>query len=223
MAHVSRSLQHMTDPDTGRRYPIPAGGAEEGDGAAEGEAGGEGEGEAADETSGAESKEADAEEDGEGAGSKNAVLADLKRERTRRQAAESNLAKAMRKNESDTDTREREIRESAQAPAIRALRVTAVETAARAAGFYDPADAAALLNLSTLEVDLEADLPSADRKTAEDLVKDLAKLKPHLIMTGETPGKAKGGSDAQSTDKTISQDPNVTLRLLARKRLGMSG
>jgi hypothetical protein len=226
MMHVSRSLQQITDPDTGRSYPIPAGGAEDGAGTGDGTGDGGSDGDAATgETSddaGTETDTSTDSGDGDGAGSKNAVLADLKKERNRRQTAESNLAAALREHETGTDTREREIREQAQAPAIRALRVTAVETAARAAGFYDPADAAALLNLSTLEVDLEADLPSADRKTAEELVKDLAKRKPHLIMTGEKPGTAKGGSDTQSDNKTTAPDPNTTLRELARNRIGMS-
>lgn len=223
-------------------YPVPAGGSGDGDGGGsdggtDGDGGTEGEGEGGgsdgtgtgSETDGTDTGESSTDEGEDGdvpAGSKDALKADLARERKRRQEAERKLADAERENESEAERREREAREAAQAPAIRALRSTAVETAARDAGFLYPGDAFALLTSDereSVEVELEGDEPVIDRDAAAKAVKALAKRRPGLIRSkdgGDEGGS--GGSDHQagggSNGSSSSSDPNATLRELFRKR-----
>lgn len=239
MRHVrTRHPRTITDPETGRTYPVPQGGAE-----GDGDGGGDGEGESAstdgetppaDEgASGSDTDETDDEsssdETDEGAGSKSAVLADLKRERTRRQELEAEIAQLRQEHETDEERREREareretqIREDAQAPALFGLRSAAVETAAREAGFVDPADAAIHLRDSLGEIDVELETATVDRDRAAELVTELAEAKPHLVTVDRRPAPA-AGSDTQSNGGTTSTDPNRTLRELAVRRLAQRG
>lgn len=226
-------------------YPIPSGGATDAGGPAA-DTGGTGDGgTTADtgtgpgtETDGTDRKadeqtdatDTDGKPDPGRAGGEEALRADLARERQRRKAAERERDDARRTTESEAETREREIREQVQGPAIRALRVTAVEMAAREAGFVYPEDAYRLLTDAErdgLDVDLEDEIPTADRAEAAKLVKALAKRRPALLTPatgGEQDTRGTGGSDTQAggtrQSSRTSSDPNATLRGLFRQKLG---
>ncbi len=228
-------------------YPIPSGAADgdpdpkgqDGDGTDD--ATDTGTGQAATETDGQDGTAGDGTDGTDGdaddgkpkgrAGGEDALRADLARERKRRREIQAELDAARRTSETETQAREREIREQAQAPAIRALRATAIETAAREAGFVYPEDAFTLLTAAEreeIEVDLEDDTPSADRKAASTLVKALAKRRPALIAPSETDGDdgkaGTGGADTQAGTRSgsgsSSSDPNATVRGLFRQKLG---
>lgn len=229
-------------------FPIPAGGAGEGDGTGDGTTGdgtGDGgEGDGTDDGDGTGDRDGSGSTDGDGtgddgddgtkdkgrAGGEEALRADLARERTRRKAAETRARELESTNEDEAQRREREIRETAQAPAIQALRLTAVETAARDAGFTYPEDVYSLLTADErdeIEIDLEAETPTIDRDAAAKIVKSLAKRRPALIETkgdGDD-GDGSGGSDHQAggsrrQSSGSSSDPNATLRGLFRQKLG---
>lgn len=161
------------------------------------------------------------------AGGEAALRADLARERRRRQEKEQELTELQRQHESDSERREREIREEASRPALRALRVTSAERAAIDAGAIDADVVVALLaqtgKLDTVDVDLEAEIPTADRASVTELVDNLRKDKPHLFRDdeGEPRGAGRGGSDTQGGGGSPPPDHNAQARDLFRAKLGM--
>lgn len=233
MRHTTRTIARTFPPGVKvvDGYPIPAGGS--GDGEATGDAPVAETTDPADAgTDGGSATETDddaGQDDDGGKGSKDAVLADLARERRRRQEIERELKALRRESETEAERREREARESATAPAIRALRSSAVETAAREAGFVYPGDVYALLTSEerdAIEVELDADdAPIIDRDAATKAVKALAKRRPALVKAPDdenTGGKAgAGGADhtAGASRKSSSSDPNANLRDLLNRRL----
>lgn len=234
-------------------YPIPAGGSGDGKGTGDGSGDGtdgEGEGTAGGDDGTGETSGTDGDGDGDDSSEgetveidgKSVVLppdhplvATMRSEREKRKAAERRARELETANEGESEAREREIRETAQAPAIRALRATAVETAAREAGLLYPEDAITLLSAEEregIEVDLDADVPAADRQEAAKVVKALAKRRPGLVKPAEDgegdDGQGAGGSDHQAgrngsgSGSSSSSDPNATVRNLFRQKLGKS-
>lgn len=230
-----RTVQTVTDPVTGRIYPIPAGGSSNdappaGDDA--GDDGGDGSG--ADEDDGDDGNEDD---DAGRAGGAEALKADLAKERQKRKterdarkALEAEVARLKGENESEVERAVREARESALAPAIRSVRRTAVETAATAFGFVDAADAVALVDLEAIDVDDE-DL-EVDRAQVAAAVEDLGKRKPHLLtddarerLAGRS-GSRRGGADTQSgngSGGSAGSDPSGSFMNALRSKAGVRG
>lgn len=207
MAHLIRTV---TDPATGRTYPIPAGAADGSDGGGDGD-GGSGDGADSDDSGTpdptTDGGDGDGDDDSGRAGGPEALKADLARERQRRKDERDRRLKAERErdalrqqNESDVERAAREAREAALAPATSAMRRTAVRDAARAAGFIDPDDALSGVDLSSIDVDPET-LEVLDTTGIARDVKSYAKQKPYLLnedarraLEGKG-GAPRGGAD----------------------------
>jgi len=240
MAHVTKlNPATIVDPTSGRTYPIPMGGADDGD-TGDSDTGGSGaEGATPDDTGDSDTppKDDDSDKDGkgddsDGAGSKRAVLEDLAKERAEKKALKAQLAALTKQHETDAertqreaDDREATIRNEAQAPAINALRAAAIETAARNAGFVDPGDAAMNLRDGGTIDSIVVDLTDAtlDRKIVEKLIAELATRKPHLVTPAKRPGAERGGSDTNGTGAEGSSNDNVNDRFMAAVRGKLAG
>lgn len=173
----------------------------------------------------------------DGAGGKDAVLADLARERDRRQALEAELQAERAKHETDQERLARETREAALSPARGMARRHAVELAARDAGFVDPADAVGNLTLSGAleQIDVDETTLAADRRQALDAVAKLAKDKPHLLTSearealegkggtttgggGDPRGGAGGSTGSGGTGRTPQESMTTMLRGALNRR-----
>jgi hypothetical protein len=204
--HLSR-LRYVTDPDTGRSYPVPAGGAADGD-PGEGESPpAEGEGQAEAQPGDGQGDGEEGEQAGEGEGfkspeSKQAVLADLTSERERRRTAESELqryreAEQAREREAmgEVDRARAEGRDEGVTLGQQMLRRAAAMVAAAdpAHPFYDPSEAVALLGdqLAAVEV---AENGTVDEQAVRELVAQLAEQRPHLVRTAG-PGRQPAPAD----------------------------
>ena len=240
MAHVTKlTPATIVDPTSGRTYPIPMGGADDGDtgDSDTGDSGAEGAtpGDTGDSDTPPKDDDKDSKgDDGDGAGSKRAVLEDLAKERAEKKALKAQLAALTKQHETDAertqreaDDREATIRTEAQAPAINALRAAAIETAARDAGFVDPGDASMFLRdggtIDSIVVDLTD--ASLDRKVVEKLIAELATRKPHLVTPAKRPGAERGGSDTNGVGADSSSNDSTNDRFLAavRAKLASAG
>lgn len=166
-------------------------------------------------------------EGGHPAGSKEAVLADLARERKlrqeerdRRQAAERELEERKREGMDEVERARAEARDEALAVANDRLRRAAVMLAAERRGFHDASDATALVNLEGIDVDENGEV---DEAAVRDALEALAERKPHLLRQtdGETPpGSPTGGADVHGSGDSGSgpssdEDWNRGLRAAA--------
>lgn len=223
----------VTDPETGRTWPIPAGAAD--DGGDGGDAGSETDADATgDAGDGGDTGDGDAGDDGGDdtgrAGGVEALRADLaaerskrKEERDARRALESRLEEMQRENESDVERAAREAREATLTPAQRALRTVAVRDAARAAGFRDTSDAVAQVDLDAIDVEIgDNGEVEIDEDAAERLVAELAETKPYLLEDSRRiSGPVRGGADTQSGDGTgTSSTPQDSFMAALRAKAG---
>lgn len=87
----------------------------------------------------------------------------------------------------------------------RSLVASAIETAAAGAKFFDPADAAALLSGRVSEVAV-SEQGVVDRAKVDELVKDLAESKPHLVQSGSgaTPLPGQGAPPAAPNTGSVA-------------------
>lgn len=234
---TARNAATVTDPETGRVYPIPAGGSSNDappadDGDTDGDDDGTDDGDGAGTQDGQDDSSGD--DDAGRAGGPDALRADLvkererrRQERARRRDLEAEVARLKGENESEVERAGREAREAALAPAIAAVRRTAVETAARDAGFENPRIASRLVDADTIDVDDE-DL-EVDREQVAAAVEDLATREPYLLTDdarrrrdGRGSGAPRGGADTQSgTGTTGSEtDPSGSFLNALRSKAG---
>lgn len=211
-----RHLRHaatVTDPETGRVYPVPMGGSSNepppGTDDGTGSETDDGTDDGSDEDEGDDDGEGDDGDKGRKGGDAQ-LRADLARERKRRQDAERALRERERENESDVDKVRREAREEALAPARNLARRQAVTDAAREVGFLDATDAYAALvaggELDAIEVDDDA-LTVVDPDTITDTLSKLAKRKPHLLTAearARIEGRRSSGTNGSSVDGSSS-------------------
>lgn len=227
-----RTVQTVTDPETGRIYPIPAGGADDappvdGDSSDDSDSG-----DGTDDSSDDDGSTGD--DDAGRAGGPDALRADLvkererrRQERQRRRDLEAEVARLRGETESEVERAAREARTAALAPAIAAVRRTAVETAARDAGFANPALAYRLIDPDTIEVDDE-DL-EVDREQVRTAVEELAGQEPYLLTDdarrradGRGSGTPRGGVDTQSGTGSngTGTDPSGSFLTALRSKAG---
>ena len=184
----------------------------------------------------AKTETAPAPDDG-GAGGKEAVLADLARERDKRQALETDvksikeqlveekkksdamksaLLKAAGVEDPDGDPVEvmKAKLEKSEAKMREALVRSAVIAEASKAGAVDPDDVAALLDRSALEIDLD----NLKVTGVEEAVKELLEKKPHLKAA--TPGQPKGAEPPGGDPDAASADRDEMIAIIKRARQG---
>lgn len=187
MRHTNpRTVSHVVDPETGRRWPIPAGGADDGDPPAGDPPAGD---PPADDPPAPEQLPDD-----------HPVLVTMRRERDARKAAErrqqeyeQQLAQIQQQNESDTERAIREAREQAANEVRTEFATERLEDRIRVAAarrLNDPEDAVRLLDRDGLD-------PSAENLASEieARIGSLIESKPYLAVTRETPS---GSNDAGS-------------------------
>ena len=154
-------------------------------------------------------------------GSERAVLADLARERDRRQAAEAEI-KRLRKaeqelarlQEANTTEAEKAIAAAraegrTEALSVANKRIITAEVKATAAGvLQDPDDAIRLLDLDTFEVD---DDGNVDTKAIKAEIAALAKAKPYLAV-GAKPAPLPAGGVTPSTGPSMDDVIRAAVR-----------
>ena len=194
MKHANMTV---TDPATGKVYPIPAGGADDsGQDADSSSQDGSGD-DSGDGTDGGDTPKPDA-SDGSHDGfkseeSKDAVLRDLKAERTKRQKLEADLAAIKQQHETDQERAIREAREEAANEVRTEFATERLADRIRVAAakkLNDPEDAVRLLDLDAF--DASSDSLASE---IEAQIGSLIESKPYLAVTSETPS---GSTDAGS-------------------------
>ena len=152
--------------------------------------------------------------------SKRAVLADLAKERDRRQALEQRLSQleseAEEARKAAMTEQERALEEAVEAARVeernrfKAQRLTDKVVARAARFFNDPADAVRLVDTSEIDVD------SADADAAiDDRLKALLEAKPYLALAEKAP--ASGSGDAKSRPSPGGYNPSVGALLKAAR------
>jgi hypothetical protein len=225
-----RHLRYITDPATGRRYAVPAGGSTDAPPPAEGGTpSGEGATPPAGDQQGDGGQGADAgpgTEEWKSPESKAAALADLQAERDRRRQLEAELQQfrtAEQERERDAmDEVERaraEGRDEGLAEGHRALRRAAAMVAAAqpAHPFHDAEAAVALLGSRLDEVTVEGGQVDTEAVTA--LVAELAESKPWLVRTTteRTPGPPDLNGGGGGTPPGEPQDADAFNAQLRRE------
>lgn len=138
----------------------------------------------------------------EGDGSKEAVLADLARERKVRQKLERDLAKMQEANQTEAEKALAAAKAEGRTEALSVAntRLVRAEIKAAAAGvLQDPDDATAHIDVSAFEVDDNGDV---DTKAIKAEVERLVKAKPYLAA-GVKPAPLPGGGAMPSTGSSM--------------------
>lgn len=166
--------------------------------------------EAAPETEAAETTPDTTEENPEARGSKDQVLADLAKERDRRQSLEKELEEFRTAQLSEQEKTVKAARDEGRTEAEQQYRTVLVAARVEAAAggkLADPSDAVRLLDLSKFE--LSDDL-NVDRKAVEAAIDELLQSKPYLAADAPRPvGRGEGGA---RTPAPAGSDMNSLIR-----------